>query len=154
MSLIQSIVQNHQRSFLNSSILGWTGAEATIHITHGFGTSLSVVVEEIVPRAVENLCLQWPSENKRSSGTIWRWFDEFSVTGCFKTQTLPYAFRRFQISERELDSYLDCDRGRVAPGCVPGVHVDSLHGLDFTKTMMRAAWDYAELANVSLAIHL
>ena len=91
---------------------------------------------------------KWPLENKRPNGAIWRWFEELGLSsGCYEVTTMPYAIRRFQISEPELDAYLDCDRGHRVSNI--GLHADSLDGLGFTKGMMRAAWDYSELTGVS-----
>lgn len=61
---------------------------------------------------------------------------------------MPYAIREFQITEAELDIYLGCDRGHRVPNAVPGVNTDLLYGSDFTKVMMRNAWDYAEITGV------
>lgn len=143
------VVQGHQRGFLNSSILGWTGTQSIIQITHGFGGFLSITAEEIIPRDVEALVRKWPPENKRPYGTIWRWFEDSASSGrCYETTTMPYAIRKFQISETELDIYLSCDRGHRPPNSVPGVHADSLYGSDFTKVMIKSAWDYAETTGV------
>jgi len=143
------VVQGRQRGFLNSSILEWTGIQRTIQITHGFGGLLSVSAEEIIPRDVEALVWKWAPENKRPYGTIWRWFEEpGSVDRCYETTTMPYAIRDFQISEADLDSYLDCDRGHWAPNALSGVRADSFYGSDFTKVMIRSAWDYAETTGV------
>ena len=144
-------VQSRQRNFLNSNIMCWVGSEAVIQITHGFGGILRIAVEEIVPRDVHSLIWKWPPSNKLPFGTIWRWYDESAAQlegACYETTTMPYAIRKFQISEGELDIYLDCDRGFKGPGAATGVYADSLDGMGITKALMQMAWDYSEITGV------
>ncbi|KAF8460518.1 hypothetical protein BDZ91DRAFT_419157 [Kalaharituber pfeilii] len=149
--------QHLQRGFLNSNILCWAGTEVTIQVTHGFNSpsnpcgAMRIVVEEVVPRDAQVLTCKWPTLNKTPAGTIWRWYDETrpSLEDCYQGTTMPYAIRRFQVLEEDLDKYLDCDRGHTAFGA-PGAYADSMDGLGFTKAMIRAAWDYSELTGSSI----
>ena len=127
-------------------------------VTHGFtyptrqhgssSNTLKVIVEEVVLADPGALRVRWPPENALSNGTIWRWYNEVEIgLGTYDTLTKPCAIRKFNLSESELDAYLDCDRGLVGGG---GGMAAGFHGLEFTKGMLKAAWEYSELTGVTM----
>ena len=126
--------------------MGWAGAEATIQLTHGFSSVLAVVVEQAIPRDTHALLCKWQPGCKTLYGAICRWFG--GSTSYLESPTMPYAINSFQISDSQLDLYLDCDRGAATANASTGTYSDTLVGLIFTRSMMRAAWDYAEITDV------
>ncbi|KAI5795355.1 hypothetical protein DFH27DRAFT_602152 [Peziza echinospora] len=150
-------LQTKQRTFLNTNILAWSGTEESIGVTHGFHNTdpqsgaqpLQIAVEAVIPLDSQPLTMRWSTANAQevALGFYWRWYDESSPLNgsSYEAITASYAIRKFQLTENQLDAYLDCDR--VVRGTSPiSALSEAFQGYGFTKTMMLAAWHYAEIS--------